>query len=175
MTTRRTLTWIIPGSPEEILRRMGDPDVAARRAAADPALEARVTELATNTSDGSALVMALTGQVPSGWVPDRVASALPAQPRIVRREAWRLADDGDAAAEVTVRLEAIPATSMTVEAALAALPGSATDAGAGPASTLTYDLRLDVGIPFVGAVIERAVMEQIARAYDAEAAVIRDG
>lgn len=174
MTTRRTLTWTIPGTPERILRRLGDPEVAARRAAADPTLEGRVIELTTDAPDGSLLVMAVTAQIPSGWVPDRLASALPAQPRIVRREAWRLVDGGDAMAEVTVRLESIPVTTMAVEAALAAQPGATGGAGASPASTLAYDIRLDVGLPFVGAAIERAIIEQIGRAYDAEAAVIRE-
>jgi len=165
VTARRTLTWTIPGTPAQILHRLGDPDVARRRAAADPALAAEVTELATDTPDGAALVMAVTAQVPTSWVPARVAAALPAAPRIVRREVWRLTGD-DAVADVAVRLEAIPATTMTTGASLRpTAPGADT-------STLTYEIRLDVGIPLAGSAIERAVIEQISRGYDQEAAVI---
>lgn len=166
MTIRRTLTWTIPGDPADILRRLGDPAVAQRRVTAEPTLHAEVVELATDTPDGAALVMTVSAGIPQGWVPARVAAGLPGQPRVVRREVWRLADDGTAAATMTVEVEAIPATSMTAGARL--------EPQAAGRSTLTYEVQLDVAIPLVGAVVERAVIEQICRSYDKEAAVIRD-
>ncbi|QQS02239.1 MAG: DUF2505 domain-containing protein [Austwickia sp.] len=165
MTIRRTLSWTIPGTPAEIVRRLGDPAVARARVEAEPALHAEVTELATDTPDGAALVMAVSAGIPQGWVPARVAANLPGQPRIVRREVWRLHDDGTAAADMTVGVEALPATTMAASAGLE--PMDATR------STLTYEVQLSVAIPLVGAVVERAVIEQICRGYEKEAAVIR--
>lgn len=164
MTTRRTLTSVIPGSPEEILRRCQDPDVARRRAEADPALAARVTELATDTDDGAVLVMEITASLPQSWIPARISASMSGRPTIVRREAWHLADDGCAYADVQIRLESIPATRMTVAARLCPETGDR--------STLTYHLELDVSLPMVGSTIERAVLEQIRRGYDKEIHVI---
>lgn len=166
MSARRTLAWTLPGAPEEILRRLQDPEMARRRAQAEPALEAEVTHLEADTPDGEILVMEATATVPRGWVPDRVAHAMPGLPRIVRREAWRLQADGSALVELTVRPDGIPMTTMTGRGSLRP-DGDA-------ASTLSYELSLDVAIPLVGRAIERAVLDQICRGYDKEAAVIRE-
>lgn len=187
MTTRRTLTWTIPGTPEQILRRLADPGVARRRAAADPTLHAEIIELAADTPDGAALVMAVTAQIPPSWVPARVAAALPVRPSIERREVWRRLGDGTAAAQISVHLQGVPATSMAASATLRpapARPSSKSSSSSTPdapspstpeaSSILSYEIQLEVGIPFAGGAIERTVIEQIARGYDQEAAVIRD-
>lgn len=164
MTTRRTLSWVIPGSPQEILRRCQAPDVARRRAESDPTLEGRVTELAADTDDGAVLVMEVTAVVPPSWIPPRLSASMPGRPTIVRRETWHLTDDGCAHADVQVRLESIPATRMTAAARLCP-EGDAR-------STLTYELELDVSLPVVGSTIERAALERVCRAYDKDAHVI---
>lgn len=166
MTIRRELAWSLPGTPEQILRRVAEPAVARRRARAEPTLDGAVTQLATDTADGAILVFEVTATVPHGWVPARVAAALPGVPRIVRREAWRLGPDGSARADLTIRPENIPMTTM-------AGAGTLSPDGEGT-STLAYELRLDVAIPLVGGTIERAVMDQICRGYDSEAAVIAE-
>lgn len=168
MTTERTLTWSIPGTPEQILRRCQDPEVARRRAEIDPALEAQVTELAADTDDGHILVMEITAKIPESWIPKRFSASLrgmAGRPRIVRREAWRLADDGCAHADIDVRLESIPATRINASARLC-------DDDADH-STLTYHLELEVAIPLMGATIERTVLDQVARGYDKEVRVLQ--
>lgn len=168
MTTERTLTWPIPGTPEQILRRCQDPEVARRRAEVDPALEAQVTELAADTADGYILVMEITAKIPESWIPKRLSASLrgmAGRPRIVRREAWRLADDGCAHADIDVRLESIPVTRMS---AAARLCGEGAEH-----STLTYHLELEVSLPVVGTSIERTVLDQVSRGFEKEARVIQ--
>lgn len=165
MTTKRTMSWTFSGSPEEVLRRCGDPQVAQARAQADPNLQAEVTRLETDTADGAVLAVEMTGAIPRGWLPDRVSSAMGEGPRITRREAWYLADDGGAYADVQFRFDNVPATTMTGSARLA-------PHGAG-ASELTYRLELDITIPMFGSMIENAVLSHVAGAFDKEAHVIQ--
>ncbi len=163
MTIRRTLTSPVPGTPAEILQRLGDPDVAAARAASDPTLHAQVTELYGGEGE---LHMTLVAELPASWIPAPVRSRLQTTPRIVRRETWLMADDGAAYADVDVVVEGVPATTMTSTARIAR---STDDPGS---SDLTYLLSLTVALPIVGGVVERTVMEQIARGYEKEAHVI---
>ncbi|WP_068432109.1 DUF2505 domain-containing protein [Piscicoccus intestinalis] len=171
MTTARTLTWTFDDTPEAILRRCGRPEVAQARARADRNLEAEVVELATDTPDGAVLVVAMTGRIPTSWIPSKVTSsmrsAMSGTPGIHRREAWYLDEDGAAYADVDFDLQGVPATTLTGSARLA--PTGTTGSG----STLTYQLDLDVEIPFFGSMIEKAVLDQVARAFDKEAHVIR--
>ena len=67
-------------------------------------------------------------------------------------------------ADVDFDLQGVPATTLS---------GSARLAPTGSGSTLTYQLDLDVEIPFFGSMIEKAVLDQVARAFDKEAHVIR--
>lgn len=168
MTTARTLTWTFDDTPEAILRRCGRPEVAQARARADRNLEAEVVELATDTPDGAVLVVAMTGRIPTSWIPSKVTSsmrsAMSGTPGIHRREAWYLDEDGAAYADVDFDLQGVPATTLS---------GSARLAPTGSGSTLTYQLDLDVEIPFFGSMIEKAVLDQVARAFDKEAHVIR--
>ncbi len=175
MTTARTLTWTFDGTPEEILRRCGRPEVAQARAQADRNLEAEVVELETDTPDGAVLVVAMTGRIPTSWIPSKVTSsmrsAMSGTPGIHRREAWYLDEDGAAYADVAFDLQGVPATTLAVSARLA--PTGPTGSTGSTGSTLTYQLDLDVEIPFFGTMIEKAVLDQIARAFDKEAHVIR--
>lgn len=168
MTTARTLTWTFDDTPEAILRRCGRPEVAQARAQADRNLEAEVVELETDTPDGAVLVVAMTGRIPTSWIPSKVTSsmrsAMSGTPGIHRREAWYLDEDGAAYADVAFDLQGVPATTLA---------GSARLAPTGSGSTLTYQLDLDVEIPFFGSMIEKAVLDQVARAFDKEAHVIR--
>lgn len=165
MTTHRTLSWTFRASPEAVLRRCADPQVARARAQADPNLQAQVTQLATDTADGAVLVVEMTGAIPRGWLPAKVSSAMGEGPRITRREAWYLAEDGGAYADVRFRFDNVPATSMTGSARLA--PRGA------DASELTYRLELDIAIPMLGSMIENAVLAHVAGAFDKEAHVIQ--
>ncbi|GAB98140.1 hypothetical protein BJY21_003151 [Kineosphaera limosa] len=167
MSSHRTLSWEFDGSPQQVLTRCADPRIAAARATADPNLQAEVTELLTDSPDGAALIVTMVGQIPSGWLPSRVADKMGEHgggPSITRREAWYLADDGSAFADVRFAFQGVPATTMT---------GSARLAPAGPdRSALTYQLDLDVAIPLLGSMIEAAVLKNVVAAFDKEAHVI---
>lgn len=183
MSTHRTLSWAIPGTAREILTRCEDPDVARRRAECDTALRARVSHLRAgdpDSPDDPALVFEVTGQIPQEWIPSAVASRLAShsggsgRPGITRRETWYLHDDDSAHALVAIDLSGIPATRVGAAARLApqgrqGSQGSQHSHGC----TLTYELDLDVSVPFLGSTIERAVLSQIAAALDKEARVIQ--
>lgn len=163
MTIRRTLSWTIPGTPREILRRLADPAVAAARAASDPTLQAEVTELSGGEGE---LHMAVVAELPDSWAPAPVRSRLLATPRIIRRETWLIADDGAAYADMNIEVEGVPATTMTTVARLAPMADHVNS------SELTYLLSLTVDLPIIGGLVERTVMEQITRGYEREADVI---
>lgn len=167
MTTQRTMSWTLSGSPEQVLRRCGDPQLALARAQADPNLQAQVTQLEVDTADGAVLLVEMTGAIPRGWLPERVSSTMGEGrgPRITRREAWYLADDGGAYADVQFRFDDVPATSMTGSARLA--PRGA------DVSELTYRLDLHISIPMLGSMIENAVLAHVAGAFEKEAHVIQ--
>lgn len=160
MTIRRSLSWVIPGTPAEILRRLQDPEVARRRAQSEPSLPARVTELSTGPD--VALVYEVSAQLPDSWIPAPAVAHLRTRPGITRRETWRL--DGDAQAEVDFVLDAIPATRLHGAAALRARDEQS--------SELRYDLTLAVTVPLLGRGIEAALIAKISAAFDREAAVI---
>ena len=170
MSSHRTLSWAIPGTPGEILQRCADPDVARRRAECDTTLGAQVTHLSTDSPDCAALVFEVAGLIPEAWIPGPAAAKLAkhsggsGRPGITRRETWHLHDDA-ASAHVTIDLTGIPATRVGAAARLA--PDGPTS------STLTYELDLDVSVPFLGPMIERAVLGQIAGALEKEARVIQ--
>lgn len=173
MNTHRTLSWAIPGTAREILTRCADPDTARRRAECDTTLRAQVTELHAShpdTPDEPALVFEVAGQIPQEWIPSAVASKLASHsggsgaPGITRRETWYLQDDGSAHAVVSIDLSGIPATQVGAAARLAPH---------GNTCTLTYELELDVAVPFLGSTIERAVLSKIAGALEKEARVIQ--
>lgn len=162
---RQDMEFSIPGRPEQVLERCRDPEVARARAASDPTLAAEVTELGGPVDGGAFLVYAVTGRLPESWIPARVAAAMPAQVQVSRREAWFLADDGGAHAQVDIDLGAIPATRIRAAARLA--PRGPQD------SALIYRLDLDVSVPLLGSAIERAVLGRLAAALEREAEVIR--
>lgn len=166
MTTRRTLSWSIPGTPAQILRRCADPQLAHRRATAEPTLRAEVTELAADTEDGAALVMEVTAGIPDSWLPERIVAHLPGRPEIIRREEWRLLDDGSARADLQMRLRSVPATRMEATGQLT--PD-------GQSSILGYELELQVNLPLIGGKIEQMLLDRICRGYDREAEIIAAG
>lgn len=186
MSLQRTLTWVIPGVPEAILRRCSESSVADRRAAADPAAGGRVIELsgpglssnsaadrgadsAADRAAEPALVFAVAADIPLTWLPGSAARALPSQPRIVRREVWHLDADGTAHARLGFDFDGVPATRLHATADLTPEP----DATAGsPSSRLDYHLTLAVDVPLFGAKLERAVIAQISASFDREADVI---
>ncbi len=166
MTTRRTLSWTIPGTPADILRRCADPGLAHRRATCEPTLAAHVTHLSTDADDDAALVMEVTAGIPESWLPDRLVAHLPEPPKIIRREAWHLSQDGAARADLTMRLHAVPATRMSGRGRLTP---------AGDSSVLEYELELEVSIPMLGPKVESMLLDRICRGYEREAHVIATG
>lgn len=178
MSSTATFRWKVGAAPAEVLRRCGDVEVARRRATVDPSMNARVTELATDTPDGAALVFTVAADLPAGWVPAKLVGSLPARPGLTRREEWRLRPDGCAEARIDVGLSGVPATRMTMTGTLtpvpAAVPGGPAAPGGADASSLEYAIRLDVGIPLMGRAVEGAVLEQLRRAMDQEAVVIQN-
>lgn len=159
------MTWVVPGSPAEVLRRLRDPDVAARRAASDVTLPAEVTELAGGGESEPALMMTIEASLPDSWIPPQVRGRLTNTPRVVRREVWTLTPGGTAVADVTITLESVPATTLLVD-------GRLTPRCDGTLSDLVHDLALTVGIPVLGSVLEQAVLAKVVQGYQNEADVI---
>lgn len=164
MTTHRTLSWAIPGTPAGILQRLRDPEVARRRAQSEPSLPAHVTELSAGPAPDIALVYEVTAQLPDSWIPAPAVAHLRTRPGITRRETWRLGADGDAQAQVDFTLDAIPATRLRGAAGLRARDEQECE--------LRYDLSLDVTVPLLGRGIEAALIAKISTAFEREAAVI---
>lgn len=178
MSSTAKFRWTVSAAPAEVLRRCGDPEVARRRATVDPSMNARVTELATDTPDGAALVFTVAADLPAGWVPAKLVGSLPARPGLTRREEWRLRPDGSAQARIDVGLSGVPATRMTMTGALTpvapAVPGGPAVPDGSAASFLEYAVTLDVGIPLMGRAVEGAVLEHLKRAMAQEAEVIQN-
>lgn len=166
MTTQRVLRYTLPGTPDDVLERCRTPEVAQRRAQAEPELNGRVTELSHGGDSGALLVFELTADIPMVWLPAAAANALADRPQIVRREVWQPGEEGAIDAEMTFTLTGVPATTATAAARLLPRDGS---------SELIYNIVLSVGIPFVGSTIERAVLDRIESAFAKESHVLASG
>lgn len=153
----------VPGTPTELVARMGSREVAQARIDADPLLSTELARLEPYDELGGRMTYATVSQIPSGWLPGRVARAAKVLPSVHRAEHWRVLPDGAAEADVELAIHGVPADAS----------GHVTLVASGSeACELTYTVDLSVHIPIVGGLVENVVLHRIADTIRAEAAVL---
>lgn len=156
----------LPGTPAELVARMGTPQVAQARIDADPLLSTALTTLDPLDDATGRMAYATVSQIPSGWLPGPVARAASVLPSVHRAERWQLLPEGSAEAEVELEIHGVPADARG-HVTLAPV-----ESGEGPACELTYTVELAVHIPIVGGLVESVVLHRIADTIRAEAQVL---
>lgn len=160
MGTRRRVHFDLSGTPAEVLERMSDPAVAQARAASTPSLAGRVLDLGRD--DQGRYVFTMSGSVPTDWLPRQVASAISTVPTITRTERWELLPDGNARTDLDLVISGVPAQAGG-SARLEATPAG---------SRLDYEVGVEIAVPFLGSMIESAVLGKVTSALAREAEVI---
>ncbi len=140
---------------DTVLARLADPEFVTQRTAANPGLAGTLLE---HSDDGQTIVIRTRASVPVDWLPSVVAGRMTTLPTVDREEVWARRT-GSAAMRFDI--SGVPATAN----------GSVRLAAQGTGSVLTYRVELQVDMPFVGAVLEKAVAGQIRRSLQAEAAL----
>lgn len=153
----------LPGTPTDLVARMGSAEVARARIDADPLLSTELSRLEQYDADSGAMTYATVSQIPSSWFPRRVARAAKVLPSVHRAEHWRVLPDGSAEAGVELEIHGVPADAG---GRVALTP---TDDGD---SEMSYTVRLAVHVPIVGGLVENVVLHRIADTIRAEAAIL---
>lgn len=156
----------LPGTPAELVTRMGRPEVAQARIDADPLLATELTSLEPLDEASGRMTYATVSQIPSGWFPGRVARAAKVLPSVHRGEHWRVLPDGSAEADVELAIHGVPA-----DASGHAQLAPTGDGG----SEMTYTVDLAVHVPIVGGLVENVVLHRIADTIRAEGDVLTSG
>lgn len=160
MTADITVHRVLGQSPEELIRLLGEPEVAQRRATAVPDLHGELLTLALDDGpDGPrGLRMALTATMPSTWL-----AGLGGTPRLIRTEIWRRAGTGYVA-DVDLQVQGLPVTCT----------GTSRVEPEGAGSALSMLLHLRVDVPVLGAMVEGKIAERIKAVTTAELQVLQE-
>ncbi len=156
----------LPGTPADLVARMGSREVAQARIDADPLLSTELVRLEPYDEISGRMTYATVSQIPSGWLPGRVARAAKVLPSVHRAEHWRVLPDGSAQADVELAIHGVPADAS-------GHVGLVTTGDDG--SELTYTVDLAVHIPIVGGLVENVVLHRIADTIRAEGDVLIGG
>lgn len=140
-------------SSREVLDLLADRGFIERRTAANASMAG---EVLSHERVGDRLVITTRAQVPTDWLPERVATRVASRPSVTRTETWSL-QRGDGTMEF--RIDGVPASAS----------GSMRLTDRGDGSLLAQLVDVGVDVPFVGRLVERAVGGQIARSLGAEA------
>ncbi len=158
MPTTVTERFTLPLAPQVVLDRLADRAFVQRRTLANPTLRAQLVE---HRDNGRTIVIRTKATVPLDWLPGRVTGAVSTPPTVDRDETW---DRGSGSGSMRFTINGVPASAS----------GSMRLDPSASGTTLTYRIDLAVDLPFVAALVERAVAAQIRRSLRTEAAVYRE-
>ena len=137
---------------EEVLARLTDRAFVAWRGEANSALRSDLVEHRVTPAE---VVIRSTATIGADWLPGKVAAAATALPTITRIETWDLASG-------TGRTEfsgfGVPASASAIMSIEPGHGRSATPDGC----VLAHQVRLQVDLPFVGGLVEKALAGRIA-------------
>ena len=145
----------LAASVDAVLSRLADPAFVDQRTAANPGLSGVLVD---HSDDGQTIVIRTRAAVPMDWLPSAVTARVTTLPTVDREEVW---DRGSGSGSMRFGISGVPAKaggSMRLDAQ-------------GSGSVLTYRVDLQVDMPFVGGLVEKAVAAQIRRSLQAEAAL----
>lgn len=153
MATTLSETFPLARSVDAVLTRLADRAFVDARTAANGSLRG---ELVGHDVDADTIVIRTRATVPVDWLPAAVGSRVSALPTVEREEVWNR-----------------PAASGVMRFDISGVPAHASGSmrldAQGSGSVLTYRIDLDVDLPFVGGLVEKAVATQIRRSLQAEA------
>lgn len=147
-------------TPDALLTALASPDVVRRRSEASSLDTTVVTHEAPSPGKPGELVIVTSSDVPLTWFPPVVTSRITETPRILREERWTGDGDDGVRSPLTFDFSGMPVT----------CDGLAVAREDGAGSVLDVSLTMRVDVPFFGGVVERALVPQIVRALDTEAA-----
>ena len=145
----------LPASVDAVLARLADPEFVNQRTAANPGLSGTLVD---HTDDGQTIMIRTRASVPMDWLPSAVTARVSTLPTVDREEMWAR---GSGAGSMRFDIAGVPAKAS----------GSMRLDAHGIGSMLTYRVDLQVDMPFVGGLVEKAVATQIRRSLQAEAAL----
>lgn len=161
MTSRR-FEHVLVSPPEQVAAALRDRSVAQRRADATEPVRSVLQE---HDVASDRVATTVRSELPTQWFPAPVRSRLGADPAVVRTETWDLADPTSLRGVMALDLGKAPATASAI---MACAPEST-------GSRLTYDITVDVRVPFIGRVVEQSVLGQIERLIGREAGILDEG
>ncbi len=145
----------LAASVDAVLARLADRAFVDQRTAANPSLRGVLVD---HSDDGQTIVIRTRAALPMDWLPSVVTARVTTLPTVDREEVWARSSGSGSMRFDIAGVPAKASGSMHIDAE-------------GTGSVLTYRVDLQVDMPFVGGVVERAVAAQIRRSLQAEAAL----
>ena len=124
------------------------------------------SELVAFTSDDTVVDVRTRSTLPLDWLPGRVRGMLPTAPTLHRHERWTLDDLDAAAADITIDIERVTASSAG-HGSLTTRPPDG--------SLVDVHLELSVPVPLIGGVIEGLVAGRVEALVRREQALLERG